>query len=147
GPATITADPQQYPADGAMLAVPPPGTALALGQVPDAFGALPDLSEETANGPIPRISGAGETPFAAYKRPLPAGLGNGEPRIALVVSGLGINEQGSLDAIDQLPDAVTLGFAPYGRALATTVQMARSRGHEVMLELPLEPFDYPQNDP
>ena len=146
-PATITADPQQYPADGAMLAVPPPGTAVALGQVPDAFGALPDLSEETANGPIPRISGAGETPFAAYKRPPPAGIGEGEPRIALVVSGLGINEQGSLDAIDQLPDAVTLGFAPYGRALATTVQMARSRGHEVMLELPLEPFDYPQNDP
>jgi polysaccharide deacetylase 2 family uncharacterized protein YibQ len=63
------------------------------------------------------------------------------------VSGLGINEQGSLDAIDQLPEAVTLGFAPYGRSLANIVMAARAAGHEVMLEIPLEPFDYPQNDP
>ena len=147
GPATITADPRQYPADGSILAVPPPRGGTALGQVPDAFGALPDLSEETASGPIPRMSGTGETPFDAYRRPAPAGLGEGQPRIALVVSGLGINEQGSLDAIDQLPEAVTLGFAPYGRSLANIVMAARAAGHEVMLEIPLEPFDYPQNDP
>src|SRR5690606_26668849 len=59
----------------------------------------------------------------------------------------GINEQGSLDAIDQLPDEVTLAFAPYGRSLQNTVASARAAGHEVMLEVPLEPFDYPQNDP
>src|SRR5690606_931665 len=59
----------------------------------------------------------------------------------------GINEQGSLDAIDQLPDEVTLAFAPYGRSLQNSVAAARAAGHEVMLEVPLEPFDYPQNDP
>lgn len=150
-PATITADPQQYPAGSSIVSVPSPGHdgagSTALGQVPDQFGALPDLTEQTADGPIPRISGTGETPFTAYRHPLPAGLSPDEPRIALVVSGLGINEQGSLDAIDQLPDVVTLGFAPYGRSLATTVAAARTAGHEVMLEVPLEPFDYPQNDP
>jgi len=148
-PATITADPGQFPADGSIMAVPPPrptgGTAL--GQIPDRFGALPDLSEETSAGAIPRISGAGLTPFDAYRRPADAAMAAGGPMIAIVVTGLGINEQGSLDAIDQLPDEVTLAFAPYGRSLQNTVASARAAGHEVMLEVPLEPFDYPQNDP
>ncbi|MBJ3786426.1 divergent polysaccharide deacetylase family protein [Devosia sediminis] len=148
-PATITADPQQFPADGSIVAVPQPapGAGTALGQVPDRFGALPDLSEETSAGTIPRMSGTGLTPFAAYRRPAGSAVAAGGPMIAIVVTGLGINEQGSLDAIDQLPDEVTLAFAPYGRSLENTVAAARTAGHEVMLEVPLEPFDYPQNDP
>lgn len=146
GPVTITADPQQFPAGEK-----PPTTAstpaVALGQVADQAGTLPDLVEETANGPIPRMSGAGLTPFAAYRRPVDDTAIAGRPKIAIVVGGLGINEQGSLDAIDQLPKDVSLAFAPYGRSLQNTVSAARAAGHEVMLEVPLEPFDYPQNDP
>ena len=146
GPVTITADPDQFPVGGP--AVPAPDAAGATpGQQPDQFGIIPDLSEETAEGPIPRMSGSGLTPFAAYKRPAEIALAAGGPMIAVVVTGLGINEQGSLDAVDALPDEVTLAFAPYGRSLRTTVAAARTAGHEVMLEVPLEPFDYPQNDP
>ncbi|KFC71722.1 putative divergent polysaccharide deacetylase [Devosia sp. LC5] len=143
GPATITADPQQYPA-GSTIATTGADVPAAAGQ-PDAFGALPDLSEETANGPIPRIASDGRTPFAAYSRPstAPAGL----PKVAIIVSGLGINEQGSLDAIERLPPDITLAFAPYGKTLNNSVAAARSSGHEILLEIPLEPFDYPQNDP
>lgn len=148
GPATITADPQEFPAGGSITTLPAEGSETAgLGQIPDRYGALPDLSEETANGPIPRMSGTGETPFAAYRRPADASIPPGEPRVAIIVTGLGINEQGSLDAVDQLPPETTLAFAPYGRSLASTVAAARTSGHEVLLELPLEPFDYPQNDP
>jgi uncharacterized protein len=148
GPVTITADPQQFPAGSSMTAVPT-GTsdANSITGLPDMFGALPDLSEETADGAIPRISAAGLKPFAAYARPAGDAVASGKPLIAIVVTGLGINEQGSLEAIDQLPDEVTLAFAPYGKTLTTTVAAARSAGHEVLLEVPLEPFDYPQNDP
>lgn len=149
-PATITADPLQTPAGGSVVTVPPPqsGSATTVpGQMPGRFGVLPDLSEETSAGAIPRMSGTGLTPFAAYRRPADAALAAGGPMIAVVVTGLGINEQGSLDAIDQLPDEVTLAFAPYGRSLENTVAAARTAGHEVMLEVPFEPFDYPQNDP
>ncbi|MHA6300169.1 divergent polysaccharide deacetylase family protein [Devosia sp. CAU 1758] len=147
-PATITADPEQVPANGSVGAVPPPaGAGTALGQMPDRFGALLDLSEETSAGTIPRMSGTGLTPFAAYRRPAGGVLAAGGPMIAIVVTGLGINEQGSLHAIDQLPDEVSLAFAPYGRSLQNSVAAARAAGHEVMLEVPLEPFDYPQNDP
>ncbi|OAM79630.1 divergent polysaccharide deacetylase family protein [Devosia elaeis] len=144
-PATIIADPQQFPA----------GATPEVGMDPAAFAdtsdagrpaILPDLSEETANGPIPRMSSTGLTPYLAYRRPAPP-LGGNAPRIALIVTGLGINEQGSLDAVDALPADVTLAFAPYGRSLANGVAAARAAGHEVMLEVPMEPFDYPQNDP
>ncbi|UYN98624.1 MAG: divergent polysaccharide deacetylase family protein [Devosia sp.] len=143
GPATITADPAQYPAGNTPAATPAPPS----GQIPDRFGALPDLVEETAVGAIPRISGTGLSPFAAYRYPFDTTAIASTPMVAIVVTGLGINEQGSLEAVDQLPAEVTLAFAPYGRSLETTVAAARTAGHEVMLELPLEPFDYPQNDP
>jgi uncharacterized protein len=70
GPATITAEAGQYPADGSITTLPDPahGTASAeAGLVPDSAGIVPDLTEETANGPIPRISGSGVTPFATYR--------------------------------------------------------------------------------
>ncbi len=148
GPATITPDPQQYPV-GETPAPPAPGTgaSIGFGQIPDESGALPDLSEETSNGPIPRKSTTGQTPFSAYSRPAELGAAADGPKVAIVVTGLGINEQGSLEAIDTLPDNVTLAFAPYGRSLESTVASARLAGHEIMLEIPLEPFDFPQNDP
>ena len=148
GPVSITADPQELPADGSIQALDASASgAGSITGLPDQFGALPDLSEETADGPIPRISGAGLTPFAAYALSAGPAVASGKPLIAIIVSGLGINEQGSLDAIDELPENVTLAFAPYGKTLSTTVAAARSGGHEVLLEVPLEPFDYPQNDP
>jgi hypothetical protein len=148
GPVTITPDPQQFPAGSSMTAVPAGTTGgNSITGLPDLFGALPDLSEETSDGPIPRIATTGLTPFNAYARPAADALASGLPMVSIIVTGLGINEQGSLDAIDQLPEDVSLAFAPYGKTLTTTVAAARSAGHEVLLEIPLEPFDFPQNDP
>lgn len=138
GPVTITADPQQFPAGDAGPGMDS-GTAVARGAI------IPDLIEETSEGGIPRVSAAGLRPFDAYSRPLSAPVQG--PRIAMLVTGLGINETGSIQAIERLPDDISLAFAPYGRDLATIVNTARMGGHEVFLEVPLEPFDYPQNDP
>lgn len=127
----------------APLAPVPAETAL-----PDAFGLVPDLVEESEYGPIPRVSATGQTPFSAYSRPsVTAASAGGKPRIAIVVTGLGINLSGTLEAVAALPDTVTLAFAPYGKSLERTVGAARGEGHEVFLEVPLEPFDYPENDP
>jgi polysaccharide deacetylase 2 family uncharacterized protein YibQ len=144
GPAVITPDPVQTPVSRTEASETSGDEPVSTDRIRSLN---PDLVEETANGAIPRISGTGETPFAGYRHPFdPASAGAG-PRIALIVTGLGINQQGSLDAIGQLPDLVTLAFAPYGKALQDTVEAARLGGHEIMLEIPLEPFDFPQNDP
>lgn len=114
----------------------------------DALGNLPELVEESSHGPLPRLSDSGVDPFTAYARAsvTPAGAA-GRPLIAIVVTGLGLNLAGTLDAIEQLPDTVTLAFAPYGSNLGRAVGAARAEGHEILLEVPLEPFDYPENDP
>lgn len=140
---TITADPEMFPAD--MADAPPDPAELAIA---DPTALDPEMLEETEFGPIPRISGTGMRPFDVYSRPsdTPATSG-GKPLIAIVVSGLGLNTEGTLEAITKLPEEVTLAFAPYGKTLDRTVGAARSEGHEIFLEVPLEPFDYPENDP
>ena len=63
------------------------------------------------------------------------------------MTGLGIGQSATANAIDKLPAPVTLAFAPYGGDLERQVARAREAGHEVMLQVPMEPFDYPDNDP
>jgi len=139
--ATITADPEMIP-------IPEPATEDIVDLGSDPAQVQPDLIEETEFGPIPRMSGTGVTPFSAYSRAADAaGTGEGKPMIAIVVAGLGINPAGTAEAIQKLPAEVTLAFAPYGKGLERSVASARASGHEVFLEVPLEPFDYPDNDP
>jgi polysaccharide deacetylase 2 family uncharacterized protein YibQ len=64
-----------------------------------------------------------------------------------VVTGLGISRNATAGALAALPPPVTFAFAPYGSDLDATVARARQKGHEVMLQVPMEPFDYPDNDP
>lgn len=115
---------------------------------PTGFGADPDLLEETPSGSIPRISGTGETPFETYARAsITPAAANGKALISIVVTGLGLNETSSSDAIGRLPAEVSLAFAPYGKLVERLAGSARAEGHELLLEIPLEPYDYPDNDP
>lgn len=101
----------------------------------------------TAPGPgglLPIIGKDGRTPFQAYARPFQS---NGKPKIAVVVGGLGLNGAGTRAAIEKLPPEVTLSFVPYAEGLQGWIDLARANGHEVLLELPMEPLDYPANDP
>lgn len=117
------------------------GSTIVLPPVPD-----PALVETTSEGPLPKIGRDGRRPSDVYARPVPPGTQT-DRRIALVVSGMGISESATAHAIDVLPPEVTLSFAPYGSNLQSWIERARDAGHEVLLELPMEPFGYPQNDP
>ncbi len=108
------------------------------------------VTEYTRLGPLPRIAGDGRLPAQVYARPVRIAPlpGGGQPaRIALFIGGMGISVSGTSRAINVLPEEITLGFAPYGRNLQGWVNKARRNGHEIMLQLPMEPFDYPDNDP
>ncbi len=150
GPVIVT---QGAPPEGAAGApanevAPPEAAAPAQDQVLSDFGVYPGLAEETKYGLIPRISSAGRTPFEAYARPFSGRqAASGKPMIAVVVTGMGLNEAATLNAIVDLPNDITLAFAPYSRALERTVAAARADGHELLLEAPMEPFDYPNSDP
>ncbi|QLP96969.1 MAG: divergent polysaccharide deacetylase family protein [Rhodoblastus sp.] len=135
-------------APGALIIqVPQPGgveaPALALNPAPD-----PRLVEKTPQGAIPRIGADGARPSEVYARPVivGAGLKPGAPRLALYVDGLGL-APGPTQAAIALPPAVTLAFAAIGEGLARQAAAARDAGHEILLQAPMEPPDYPANDP
>jgi polysaccharide deacetylase 2 family uncharacterized protein YibQ len=106
------------------------------------------FAETSRSGSIPRIAADGTRPSEAFAQPV-KGMAEhpNAPRIAIVVSGLGISALGTSDALAKLPGPVTLGFAPYGADLDRLAARARDSGHELLLQVPMEPFDYPDNDP
>jgi polysaccharide deacetylase 2 family uncharacterized protein YibQ len=71
---------------------------------------------------------------------------DGRPRVAVIVRGLALSDTTTAAAIARLPPDVTLGLSPYGRTLQKTVDTARASGHEVFLDVPVEPPGYPAND-
>ncbi len=100
------------------------------------------------HGPIPKIAADGTRPAEAFARPVKPLPGRPDaPRIALIVDGLGVGASATAEAIGKLPGAVTLGFVPYGSDVAALAGRARAAGHEILLQVPMEPFDYPDNDP
>ncbi|MBL4756389.1 MAG: divergent polysaccharide deacetylase family protein [Rhizobiales bacterium] len=123
---------------------PNSGGSIRLGPTSD-----PALIEDGADGPLPRVAEDGRRPSHVYARPAvsPESQNPDQPRIAILVSGLGISTSGTLDAINNLPGEMSLGFAPYGTDLQNWVGRARRAGHEVLMQIPMEPFDYPDNDP
>jgi len=102
------------------------------------------LHQPGPDGLLPRIADDGRVPAQAYARPFRS---NGKPMVSLVVGGLGLNAVTTRAAIERLPAEVTLSFVPYADGLQQWVDLARSYGHEVMIELPMEPTGYPANDP
>ncbi len=108
----------------------------------------PRLLEQSRHGPIPRIAPDGLRPSDVYARKASAGNANPDgPRIAIIVGGMGISATATANALSRLPNAVTFAFTPYGADLDTLVAQAREKGHEVLLQVPMEPNDFPDNDP
>lgn len=128
------------------VAIPAPANDAA--PAPDAGPFDQKFLEMSAHGAIPKITADGIRPADAFAQPAKALPGKPDaPRIAIIVSGLGVSDSATADAIAKLPGAVTLGFMPYGSDVAALAGRARARGHEVLLQVPMEPFDYPDNDP
>jgi len=107
------------------------------------------LVEKGRFGPLPRIGADGSKPYEIYARPVITSqkLKADAPRIALVIGGLGLSASTTEAALDKLPADVSFAFAPYGDEVQADAAKARERGHEIFLQAPMEPFDYPQNDP
>lgn len=123
-------------------------------QVPQASPTPPRaldqrLAEASRFGTLPRIGPDGSKAIDVYARPV-VHFPDGRPalgRIAIVVGGLGLGRSATDEAIARLPPAISLAFAPYGSELERDGDRARQAGHEILLQIPMEPFDYPDSDP
>lgn len=124
----------------------PGGMVIKVPDVGDRMVVAPDVrvSERSQLGTLPRIGEGGLLPRVVYARPFAS---PGKPMIGVVMTGVGVSARGTADAITKLSGDVTLAFAPYGRDLEQQVTRARRDGHEILLQVPMEPLDYPDSDP
>ena len=105
----------------------------------------PTLIEPSSFEPLPRIGPAGREPWQAYARPVDEP--DDRPRVAVILSGLGLSSAATEAAVQGLPGEVTLAFQPFADNIQQWVRLARAAGHEVLLNLPMEPVKFPENDP
>jgi uncharacterized protein len=125
-----------------------PVTTAALGSKESAPPPSPRLLETSPHGAIPKIGPDGARPADVYARQAKAAAGKPDaPRIAIVVGGLGSGASGTADALAKLPGPVTFALAPSSTNLEQLASRARNGSHEVLLQVPMEPLDYPANDP
>lgn len=120
----------------------PPQTSAQSSTIPAPH---PDLLSESRNGPLPRISTTGVRPADYYVAPKIADTER--PRIALLVTDMGAIARRTERAMDGLPERVGIGFSPYSADLPRWTEVARERGFEYYLMIPMEPVDAQKNDP
>jgi hypothetical protein len=156
GPVSGQRSAQEIENASGVVVVRPAGSsapsAAVMIRVPDAEPARlapspdPRLVERGRHGSLPRMGEGRLRALDVYARP-DAESASPLPRIAILVTGLGIGQAATASAVTKLPAAISLAFAPYGSDLERTVARAREAGHEVLLQAPMEPFDYPDSDP
>ena len=137
-----------------------PGQGIVIpAAIPQAYAGIPSQQGEQLStkpvkalleqkdglpGPLPRAHKDGRRPMDAYAKPFdPA---DARPRLALLVTDLGLSRAGTMAAIRKLPGAVSLMFNPYARDLEDWVLRARLAGHEVFIGLPMESENFPVED-
>lgn len=142
GPSIIHVNPDDQGSGSGVIVIRDPsaiGQNLRVAHLPDKA-----LIEQSEIGALPIRGADGRRPFDVYARPWSGARG---ARVAIVIGGLAVSQSGTQEAIEKLPPEVTLAFASQGNSIGRWMQAARREGHEIMLQVPLEPFDYPNVNP
>jgi uncharacterized protein len=105
----------------------------------------PALTEQVKSDTVPKIGPDGRKPWKVYARAFDGK--DARPRIAIIVTGMGLSRSATEAAVSRLPGAVTLAFTPYAQSLDDWASIARRSGHEVLLSLPMESATFPIDDP
>ena len=122
---------------------PLPASAAVTRPLPEA--PIANLVEDTKDGPLPARGKDGMQPLRAYAKKPAADIAGNTPRIALVLTQVGLNAS-LIEPSMALPEDVSLAISPYTEKAANWLTMARVRGHEALLDLPMEPKDFPISD-
>ncbi len=105
---------------------------------------LPPTDKVAVAAPPPRYANLTDVKRDAGKETPPAATAT---KVAFIVDGLGLSQTATDAAINKLPAAVTLAFSPYARNLKSWMEKAKAKGHEVLIEVPMESKQFPADDP
>lgn len=115
-------------------------SAIALPRAPFA-----DIVRSSPFGPVPTVSPTGNKARNSYARPFTPNPGKAQ--VSLIIGGLGIDRNLTQRIIAETPSEVTLSFAAHANGLQTWIHQARERGHEVLIELPMEGHNFNPAEP
>ena len=101
------------------------------------------IIQRVSNGILPIIGEDGRKAWQVYNRPYNSI--DQRNKVAIIITDVGINQTTSGQAL-KLPGEVTIAFSVYARQLSKWVQAARDLGHEVLLTLPMQPLNFPEDD-
>jgi uncharacterized protein len=101
---------------------------------------LPPVDRASVGAPPPRFAAISNIKFDTS-------AAANKPKIAIIVEGLGLNKASTEAALAKLPPSVTLAFSPYARDLKQLMDRAKRKGHEVLIEVPMESKAFPADDP
>lgn len=131
------------------LPAPPPETA-PLAEAAPTPPPTPPAAEVVVPPPGPGPAPQAAPPAAPPPPPLPSVTPRepppGRPRLAVLIHTLG-QATAATDAAIQLPTPLGLAFSPYDDRSTEAAQRARTRGHQVLVSLPMEPATFPLNNP
>jgi hypothetical protein len=103
---------------------------------PDLLGFGRTRTTAPTSAPLPRFD----------PRPEPAPLPPGAPRVAVIVDGLGLRRD-VFDPLREIRRPLTAAVRPGLPLSAVIAREATRAGMEVLLDLPMEPYRYPELDP
>ncbi len=103
------------------------------------------LTRPSPFGTVPKISETGRKVVSAYARPFTPTAG--KKPVSVIIGGLGIDQGLTRRFINETPPEVTLSFAAHSPGLQSLINQARARGHEVLIELPMESASFNPAEP
>jgi hypothetical protein len=104
----------------------------------------PKLIEKSDAGDLPIIGTDGTKPWQYYSKPFERK--SNQPMIAVILTGVGQNRKVT-EKIMALPESFTLSLSPYARDVTSWASSARLTAHERLVDIPMEPSNYPAADP
>jgi polysaccharide deacetylase 2 family uncharacterized protein YibQ len=138
--------PEAKPAEAKPAVTPPAPTPVPVAKTETPPAPAPQQPAVTTN-PVDQaapVNAAAAPAWHKFTRPFKP---TDRPRIALIISDLGFAATATQAAVQEMPGDVTLAFSSQAPDIESWIAKARAAGHETILTVPMEPNDYPKNDP
>lgn len=103
------------------------------------------ITEQAEKGLIPTAGRDGTLPWKYYARPASPQAGT-KPMVAILFTNLGLSRPLTEEVL-KLPHTFTLSFSPYASDAKVWARKARGEGFESLIDLPMEPANFPISDP
>ena len=121
-----------------VTSAPPPGAPSIVQTAPRTGPLIIDVAKALADRRSGGAVVASTSGPASVEPPAAAKVAAAAPRVAIFVGGMGLSSVATRTATELMPSAVSFAFVPYGETVIAAVAAAKARGHEILLQVPMQ---------